>query len=362
MLKGHDLLIKVKAPGKLYIAGEYAVVENGYPAILVALDQFVYVTIQKSTGFGSINSRQYEENSIYWRRQGDQIIFDHRDNPFHYIMTAIDFTEQYAQSCGRQLDCYHLNIDSQLDSPDGKKYGLGSSAAVTVATIKALNAYYDLQLSKSQLFKLAAIVHFEVQGNGSLGDIAASVYGGWIAYHSVDRNWLRTAQKNYSLLELLQLDWPKLKIEQLTPPTDLALLIGWTGSPASTSHLVDAVALKTAGQAVAYQAFLDQSKACLEKMIQGFKQGSLKKIQEQLAVNRTLLLDLAALSGVDIETQALKTLIQSAQEFGGVAKTSGAGGGDCGIVLIDKKIDVNELFAFWRQHNIQPLQFNVCEI
>ena len=40
-------MIKVKAPGKLYIAGEYAVVENGYPAVLVALDQFVYVSIEK---------------------------------------------------------------------------------------------------------------------------------------------------------------------------------------------------------------------------------------------------------------------------------------------------------------------------
>lgn len=361
-MKGNDFLIKVKAPGKLYIAGEYAVVENGYPAILVALDQFVYVTVQKSTSYGSINSRQYEENSIYWRRQGDQIIFDHRDNPFHYIMTAIDFTEQYAQACDKRLDCYHLNIDSQLDSPDGKKYGLGSSAAVTVATVKALSEYYDLGLTKSQLFKLAAIVHFEVQGNGSLGDIAASVYGGWIAYHSVDRNWLMTARKNYSLSELLQIDWPKLKIEQLTPPSNLALLIGWTGSPASTSHLVDAVALKTAGQAVAYQEFLDESRACLEKMIVGFKQGDLALIQQQLKLNRTLLLGLADLSGVEIETPKLKTLINSAKVNGGVAKTSGAGGGDCGIVLIDKAIDVTKLFDFWCQNDIQPLHFNVCEL
>ena len=41
MLKGLDSLITVKAPGKLYIAGEYAVVESGYPAIIVALNQFV---------------------------------------------------------------------------------------------------------------------------------------------------------------------------------------------------------------------------------------------------------------------------------------------------------------------------------
>ena len=79
-------MITVKAPGKLYIAGEYAVVESGYPAIIVALDQFVTATISPSETIGSIVSEQYQENSIVWRRQGDAMVFDNRDNPFHYII------------------------------------------------------------------------------------------------------------------------------------------------------------------------------------------------------------------------------------------------------------------------------------
>ena len=38
-------MIEVTAPGKLYIAGEYAVVEPGHPAIIVAIDQFISVSI-----------------------------------------------------------------------------------------------------------------------------------------------------------------------------------------------------------------------------------------------------------------------------------------------------------------------------
>ena len=150
-------MISVKAPGKLYIAGEYAVVETGQPAILVALDQFVYVNLEKSNDLGSIISKQYKENSLYWKREGNQIIFDNRDNPFHYILSAINLVEEYAQSLGKKMEFYHLKIDSELDSPDGKKYGLGSSAAVTVATIKALSEFYELNLSKEHLFKLASI-------------------------------------------------------------------------------------------------------------------------------------------------------------------------------------------------------------
>jgi len=34
-------MIQVKAPGKLYIAGEYAVTEPGYKSVLIAVDRFV---------------------------------------------------------------------------------------------------------------------------------------------------------------------------------------------------------------------------------------------------------------------------------------------------------------------------------
>ena len=38
------------APGKLYIAGEYAVVEPGHPAVLVAVDHFITVRASPAEG------------------------------------------------------------------------------------------------------------------------------------------------------------------------------------------------------------------------------------------------------------------------------------------------------------------------
>ncbi len=54
-------MIEVSAPGKLYIAGEYAVVEPGHPAIIVAIDQFMTVTIEPAKKIGSIQSAQYSD-------------------------------------------------------------------------------------------------------------------------------------------------------------------------------------------------------------------------------------------------------------------------------------------------------------
>lgn len=48
-------MVEVSAPGKLYIAGEYAVVETGHPAIIVAIDQFVTVTVKVAGKSGVSN-------------------------------------------------------------------------------------------------------------------------------------------------------------------------------------------------------------------------------------------------------------------------------------------------------------------
>ena len=359
-MRGYVKLITEKAPGKLYIAGEYAVVENGYPAILVALDQFVTCSIEESAAeVGKIISRQYHNNALQWYRLGEQMVVDNRDNPFSYILSAIKVTEEYARSFARELRIFDLHIDSQLDSDSGKKYGLGSSAAVTVATVKALCHFYNLPVTKDEIFKLAAIAHFEVQGNGSLGDVAASVYGGWIAYHSFDRQWLAQQRKYLDLRTLVDLPWPDLKIESLKAPSNLQLLIGWTGKPASTSQLVDKISLFKARQQKEYRQFFEDSKHCIQRMVEGFHNADLESIKNEIRYNRELLKQLGTNSGVHIETPVLNKLCQIAEDFGGAAKTSGAGGGDCGIVAIDRDSNFKQVLKKWTANKIEQLPLSV---
>ena len=359
-MRGYVKLITEKAPGKLYIAGEYAVVENGYPAILVALDQFVTCSIEESAAeVGKIISRQYHNNALQWHRLGEQMVVDNRDNPFSYILSAIKVTEEYARSFARELRIFDLHIDSQLDSDSGKKYGLGSSAAVTVATVKALCRFYNLPVTKDEIFKLAAIAHFEVQGNGSLGDVAASVYGGWVAYHSFDRQWLAQQRKYLDLRTLVDLPWPDLKIESLKAPSNLQLLIGWTGKPASTSQLVDKISLFKARQQKEYRQFLEDSKHCIQRMVDGFHNADLESIKNEIRYNRELLKQLGTNSGVHIETPVLNKLCEIAEDFGGAAKTSGAGGGDCGIVAIDRDSNFKLVLKKWAANKIEQLPLSV---
>lgn len=152
-------MVEVSAPGKLYIAGEYAVVETGHPAIIVAVDQFVTVTVEAARKVGSIQSAQYSEMPVRWTRRKGELVLDIRENPFHYILAAIRLTEKYAQEKNILLSFYDLKVTSELDSSNGRKYGLGSSGAVAVATVRALNQFYALNLSQLEIFKIAALAN-----------------------------------------------------------------------------------------------------------------------------------------------------------------------------------------------------------
>ena len=67
--------------------------------------------------------------------------------------------------------------------------------------------------------------------------------------------------------------------------------------------------------------------------------------------NRSIIQQMDREATVDIETPHLKTLCDIAEAHGGAAKTSGAGGGDCGITIIRSDVNKNAIFDEW------PLQF-----
>ncbi|WP_105956293.1 phosphomevalonate kinase [Apilactobacillus quenuiae] len=351
-------MISVKSPGKLYIAGEYAVVEKGMPSIVVALNQFITVNIEDTNGInGNINSTQYQNNLVQWKIIDNQFkVVKYNNHDFEYVISAMKVTLNYLSSLGYKLNIFDINIDSSLNSSDGKKYGLGSSAAVTAGIVKAILKYYNLNISLEKVFKLSSIAHLDVQGNGSLGDIAASVYGGWIAYSSFDRDWLKY-NRNMKIKNLVESDWPELKVEPLTPPNNLELLIGWTGTPASTSSLVNKV--ENNYDKNDYNKFLSDSKKCINRMINGFHKKSLKLIQKEILVNRILLTKLGKFTGINIETPKLNKLCKIAIKNNGAAKSSGAGGGDCGIAIIDKNLSKDKIIDEWKNNDIKRLNLKI---
>lgn len=350
-------MIITKAPGKLFIAGEYAVIEPGNPAILVAVNQFITATLEKSMNEGSISI--YNENPILWFRENGKIKLVKHDERLIYVLTAINIVEKYARELGRNLSCYHLKIHSDLDNQDGIKYGLGSSAAVIVATVEALCNYYDINISKEKLFKLSALTNIKINKDSSCGDIAACVYGGWIGYTAFDRDWVLNRQISISTSQLLNLEWSGLYMQPLIPPKELRLVVGWTGLPSSTKNLVRKVNTRRLANSSVYSKFLMDSKKCVNNMINAFKDNNIEEIQKQIEKNREILVSMGNCLGVEIETPKLKKLCDTALSYNGYAKSSGAGGGDCGIAVFKDNDNINKVIQEWHMWGITYLPLKV---
>lgn len=340
-------MIVTRAPGKLFIAGEYSVTHPGNTGILVAVDRFISVSIERAGNEGSISKSSDE--SISWKRENNGISLDIDNADFSYVLSAIRTVERYAKDLGRDISYYHLRIKSEMESEKGIKYGLGSSAAVTVASTEALCKYYDIDLNEDSLFKLSALANILINKDGSCGDIAACVHGGWIAYSSFDRQWVLDKLNYTRVSELISLQWPGLKVEKLIPPKELKLAIGWTGKPSSTTKLVAQVNKNRVKNSEVYNKFLDDSQECVRQMIKAFKENNINEIQIQIQQNRKILVNMGKALGVEIETTELKNLCDNAQKYNGSAKSSGAGGGDCAIAIFKKGQDIGPLFQEWGQ-------------
>ena len=368
-------MISQSAPGKLYIAGEYAVVEPGHQAVLVTVDRFITVRITQAEDGGSagptghISSTLYEAQSLTWyRRPEDGVVMV--DKQFDdYVVSAIRMVEQMVREAGGPLRYFDLDVSSELDDGCGRKLGLGSSSAVTVATVRAVARFYGLVLDDMAVYKLALLATDAVQPIGSGGDIAASSFTGWVAYTSPDRAWLHQVSGapgtgnspggSAGLSELVRMDWPLLSIRRLPAP-GLRLSVGWTGSPASTPRLVADVQAHTRGaQDAAYTAFLRESEACLSALTLALQEDDGGEIGLRIQEGRRLLSGLSRTSGITIETSQLRRLVEIAQEHGAVAKSSGAGGGDCGIALCPPGTDMAAMHAAWESAGIQPLDLRV---
>ena len=68
---------------------------------------------------------------------------------------------------------------------------------------------------------------------------------------------------------------------------------------------------------------------------------------------------LDSLATIDIETTHLKKLCDIGEKFGGASKTSGAGGGDCGITIVENNINKQKIYDEWTKNCIKPLLFNI---
>lgn len=348
--------ITVQTPGKLMTAGEFAVLEPYQQLVVMAVDRYVYATITEC-GEGRLSLPDFGLMDLPWEITSDELYIDSDDTRIRFVEDAMKTVFFYLQEQSAELFPFELSIRSELDDVSGVKYGLGSSAAVVTSVVAAiLHAYLPEKPSKRLLFKLAAISHVKTQGSGSGADVAASSYGGFLCYSSFQADWLlQQLQHANSITGLVQQDWPYFSIQPISMPDDVYLCIGWTGNPASTSKLIPKIRGLNDANATLYEQFLHDSTKAVSAFLRGVEIGNRATLFTGVQANRHALATVGEKAGVAVETPLLKKLCDLAEQYGGVGKPSGAGGGDCGIAFMPDKQTAEQLQEAWQHAGIKPL-------
>lgn len=324
-------MIAVKTCGKLYWAGEYAILEPGQLALIKAISIYMKAEIA------------FSENYCIYSDLFDFAV-DLTPNPdYSLIQETIALMEEFLSARVQDLHPFSLEIRGKMER-EGKKFGLGSSGSVVVLVVKALLALYNLSIDQDLLFKLASAVLLKRGDNGSMGDLACIVAEDLVLYQSFDRRKIAAWLKEENLATVLERDWG-FSISQVKPALECDFLVGWTKEVAVSSDMIQQIKQNID------QKFLTSSKETVVTLVEALGQGKSEKIIEQVETASQLLEGLST----DIYTPSLRQLKEASQGLQAVAKSSGAGGGDCGIALSFDAQSTETLKNRWADLGIELL-------
>jgi phosphomevalonate kinase len=357
--------VRRHAPGKLFIAGEYAVIEPGHPAILVAVDRQVSVTVTGSGGAEVVIDSDLCPDGVRLRwSAGGLVGADADEQPalasLRHVVSAIAVVDELLTARDLRMPPIHISIKSRLHR-DGTKFGLGSSGAVTVAAVTAVASYCGVELSPEEGFRLAMLATARHDIRSSGGDLAASTWGGWIVYQAPDRAAVLDLAQRQGIEEMLRAPWPGFGLRRLPPPRGLALEVGWTGQPAVTASLAGRLGTGEWPGSTSHRRFVASSDECVHAAIRALEQGADQELMHQVRSARRVLAELDDEVRLGIFTTRLTALCDAAEAVGGAAKPSGAGGGDCGIALLDAtaRREISQLRKEWVAAGVLPLPIHV---
>ena len=271
--------VVASAPGKVVLSGEYAVLD-GAPAIAMAVNRRAMATVGDSPDGRCRVATPGREFS-----NGEK---------FH-IVDAV---------CGSRPELT-IELDTRAFAENGKKLGIGSSAALTAALVAALGR---------DVYAAALDAHRRLQGGSGSGvDVATSVHGGLIEYG------VRAAS-----------------VHQVAWPEGLAIRFIWTGISASTKARLDRLAASTrrASRSALTSAAADMADA--------WRSGQASRVLAAYLPYIDALRRLSVDHDLGIFDAGHDELTVAAGRAGLIYKPAGAGGGDIGTLLGpgDSELDV----------------------
>jgi len=309
-------MLRVSAPGKIILAGEHAVV-YGKPALAAAVNKRLMVGIEKKKKLkisSSVPPGQVEE-------------------------AIKKFKETYVKARDRRLrptSSFEIKVESKIPV----QVGMGSSAAVAVATVGGLLALVKKisQFSfadKELINKIAYQVEKKIHDNPSGVDNTISCFGGFL--------WFQKG-KAFKRIKLKQL--PKF------------ILINTGSAKETTGEMVRKLKIKNEKlkTQIKNQKIFKKIEEQTKKMLIGLKENDRKIIMTAIRGCERGLEELGVVG------EFAKKVVREIEKIGGVAKICGAGGvKERSGVLLCYHQEPARLFSLAKQFNLEIFEVRLGE-
>jgi phosphomevalonate kinase len=305
----------VSAPGKLMLAGEYAVLE-GAPAVVMAIGRRVVARVAPQV---------------------------RKLSPFLAAARDVIADERGADSAAARA-AGAIAVDSgALALADGRKLGLGSSAAATAAAIGCALASGGEEISPTLVHPLAHRAHRLAQGDrGSGADVASACHGGLLAIESAPGPAAGAV--------------PRLRA--LPRPRSLQFAAAFTGRSAHTPTLLDAAAAARSRDPARFAAAMSGLRAASELLAAALERDDAAASVAALERGAGAVTELDALVDAELVLPTHRLIAASARAHGGAAKPTGAAGGDLAIAAFPEPGAATAFIAELKAHAI--LAFEVA--
>ncbi len=286
----------ISAPGKVFLAGEYAVLA-GHPAVVAAVNR---------------------------RARGRFVAHAEPSTPL--VAEALRAVREHLAPVGIEPPPGAPLIDSSalsdsgtqggtIDGPLGNKLGIGSSAAAAAVAVGALleAAGRDAEAERFLTFTLADRAHRAAQGGrGSGGDVAAAVFGGVISFQ-------RPADAE--------------PVIQPLGPVPGELVLFSAGPPRATVEGIRGAEALAGRNPDRYHCLMREIGAAADGLLRAWQAADRPAVVQAIRASGLALDALARNAELPIWTEPVRAAANLAQELGGAAKPSGAGGGDVGLAF-----------------------------